>query len=93
MTKYKSKNCVTCGTEYLPTGRCSKYCVECSKLAIKQSIKKWHFTHGILNGAGSGSSTKSGEHNPMYKHGRCTFRTWARERKNSLGHCEECRKT
>lgn len=92
MIKFKSKNCIVCGKEYIPTGRCSKYCVDCSKEVTKKAIKKWHTEHGFLNGKGSGSSTKSLNENPSYTDGRTVFRRWARERKNSLGQCEQCNK-
>jgi len=89
---FKSKNCLVCNIEYLPTGKYSKYCTSCAKEKKKLSIKKWHYQHGILNGKGSGSSTGIGVDNIMYKHGRCVFRRWAKERKESTGLCEHCGK-
>jgi HNH endonuclease len=93
---FKEKLCVECLVSYLPTGRCSKYCPACkpevSKKVAKLAVYRWSYKNGRLNGTGSGSATGSGEINHMYKHGRCVFRRWAKERKNSLGLCEECGK-
>ncbi len=94
--QFKLKPCVVCATEYYPTGRCSKYCPTCRPVVTKQiqasAIKRWQYQTGLLNGRGSGSATGSGQDNHMYRHGRCVFRRWAKERKDSGGLCEECGK-
>jgi len=96
MVKCKEKICVNCGDNYLPTGRCSKYCPICKPLLSKEMQKKaqkrWNIEQGIFKGTGSGSTTGAGAENFMYSHGRCTFRRWAKEKKLSVGICEACGK-
>lgn len=92
--KFKDKQCTECGSTYTPTGRCSKYCPTCKPIMNKKvqatAIKRWAYQKGYLNGNGSGSATGIGSENHMYKHGRCVFRRWAKERKESIGLCEHC---
>lgn len=92
--KFKEKTCCVCGTTYLPTGNCSKYCPVCAPVMKKKIMKKnvhdWNVRKGIFKGTGSGCTTGVGEKNHMYVHGKCVFDRWARERLLSLGHCERC---
>lgn len=95
MGKYKPKQCTICNAQYIPTGQCSKYCPTCkpiqTKLVNSQAVKNWSLQKGILNGKGSGSTTGYESNNHMYKHGRCSFRRWAKELKeSSKGFCSFC---
>jgi HNH endonuclease len=94
MRTLKQKHCTECAALYQPTGSCSKYCPTCrpmlTKLIAKESIRAWNIRTGRLTGEGSGG--KLGTENQNYKHGRTTFRRWAKERKLLLGECESCRK-
>lgn len=96
MRRLKEKQCSTCEETYLPTGSCSKYCPECREEQTvkkrREAVKRWSYSKGFLNGKGSGSATGSGKDNHMYSTGRCTFRRWAKERKESIGVCEHCGK-
>jgi len=97
MRKYKSKACSVCGTSYIPTGQCSKYCPTCKDGAAKQvqkiAVKRWALAKGYQNGCGSGSTTGTGSANHMFSHGQCTFRRWAKELKESdKGYCAFCNK-
>lgn len=92
--KLKEKICVTCNNVYMPTGRCSKYCPGCkeieTKRVAKEAVKRWGYANGVLNGTGSGS--KKGHEASNYKHGRSTFTRWAREKKETIGLCDDCGK-
>jgi hypothetical protein len=94
MRELKEKQCVQCGTQYQPTGSCSKYCPVCkpifTKLVAKQSVKKWFIKTGKFKGTGSGS--KLGAEASNYVNGRSVFRRWAKERKLTIGLCEHCGK-
>lgn len=94
MVNFKPKQCVVCGTEYLPTGRCSKYCTDCRDSEYSRTQKlareEWRKRREPNYGKGSGCSTGVGEANPMYSHGQCTFRRWAKEKKDAGGTCEKC---
>ncbi len=84
-------NCITCSKSFVRTGRNHKYCAECARDRCKESIKAWAYKTGRLNGTGSGSTTGIAENNHMFKHGRCVFRRWAKERLKKLGYCcERC---
>lgn len=95
MIKCITKHCVKCNTEYQPTGRAAKFCPDCAKVAKKEAQKRgrdnFNRKKGCKVGVGSGGLTGSGKENFAYKHGRCTFRRWAKERKESLGQCERCK--
>lgn len=94
MPKFKQKNCSECSAVYQPSGACSKYCSVCkpifTKLVANAAVKNWSIRTGVYKGVGSGS--KLGEQGSNYIHGRTVFRRWARERKLSIGLCEECGK-
>lgn len=97
MRKFKQKHCAICNTLYTPQGSSSKYCSdECSKVYIKSKQKeysdRYNLKQGNKVGIGSGGTTGKGSDNFMYSHGRCTFRRWAKERKNEVGICEHCGK-
>jgi len=96
MRKLKEKNCSECGTIYMPTGSCSKYCPVCRPIKTKDvrdaAIRRWGFKTGRLNGKGSGSNTGKGMDNHMYKYGVANFQQYARERKATVGLCEHCGK-
>lgn len=93
---FKEKSCSECGTPYLPTGRCSKYCPICRPIVTKRvkdaAIKRWAYAKGYLNGKGSGSATGKGKENHMYTYGVANFQQYARERKQTVGLCEICGK-
>lgn len=97
MREFKQKHCELCNTLYQPKGSSSKYCsTSCAKEIIRR--KTYHYgqtfnaKRGRKVGVGSGGTTGLGKENFMYSHGRCTFRRWARERKESIGLCEHCGK-
>jgi len=74
MRRLKSKVCLCCGKEYIPTGTCSKYCSkECNnkynKDKRKEQYNKYQKKLGRQVGVGKGGTTGSGKDNPMYKHG------------------------
>ena len=96
MRELKEKSCSECGNLYQPTGSCSKYCPTCRPILTakigKAAIKRWQWANGYLNGKGSGSATGKGKENHMYKYGLANFQQYARERKETIGLCEECGK-
>jgi hypothetical protein len=96
MRKLKEKNCSECGTLYMPTGSCSKYCPTCRPIVTKRitdaGIKRWQYAKGYLNGKGSGSATGKGKDNHMYTYGVANFRQYAQHRKDTVGLCELCGK-
>lgn len=60
---------------------------------IEDEIQEGLIDKRIKNpGVGSGGTTGFGKANFNYSHGRCTFRRWARERKETIGLCESCGK-
>lgn len=92
MSFYKSKLCVLCGAEYLPTGRCSRYCITCRAIAKKDTQLRGQFAYRRRQGMTIGRGAKPEKKNPMYSTGRCVFRRWAKEKKESVGLCEFCGK-
>jgi hypothetical protein len=53
-------------------------------------MRNWRLQN-VVTGKGSGSITGSGSENHMFKHGRCVFRRWAKERLQQLSYCcEKC---
>ena len=92
MTKYKEKACVICGTMYIPTGRCSKYCSTCQPIQYKLTQSKGYEAYRRRKGMEIGRGGKLGEKNQYYKHGQGTFRHWAKERKETIGLCDLCGK-
>ena len=60
-----------------------------TKKIAKAAVNRWHYAHGILNGKGSGSATGKGVDNYMYKDGLSLFKKYAKERKETIGLCEE----
>lgn len=92
MSSYKSKLCVLCGVEYTPTGNCSKYCSTCKPIATKKTQLSGQEAYRRRVGMSIGRGAKYEEENIMFRHGRCVFRRWAKEKKESLGFCELCNK-
>jgi hypothetical protein len=92
MRTYKPKHCTTCGTEYLPTGQCSKYCLTCREIAYQAQQVTGQERYRRRQGMEIGRGARPGEKNPMYSHGRFVFLRWAKERKLSIGLCEHCNK-
>lgn len=97
MRTFKQKHCAICNTVYQPVGSNSKYCSkECSKVYVKSKSKeytqRYNKKKGVQVGIGSGGHTGKGPLNFMYSHGRCTFRRWAKEKKQEIGLCEHCGK-
>lgn len=84
------KSCVDCGSSFQRSGQNHKRCASCKDVVMKAAIKASNFKSGRLNGKGSGSNTGIGKENHMYRHGKLTFKRWAREKKQELGHCERC---
>ena len=93
MTTYKSKPCLNCNTEYTPTGPCSKYCLDCQPLMIKQMQLRGQEAYRRRQGMRIGRGARPEKENSMYSHGQCVFRRWAKELKvSSKGFCEDCGK-
>ncbi len=92
MRKFENKKCLMCNSEFEVTGSNTKYCKDCRKIRAKEAVKAAMFKSGVLNGKGSGSTTGRGKDNHMFKHGKLTFKRWARERKALIGLCEHCGK-
>ena len=82
--------CIKCGKSYYKTGKNQKRCPECIQLYQQEYRKAWYTSHKIP-GNGSGSSTGHEKDNPMFKHGQCVFRRWAKEKLKQLNYCcERC---
>lgn len=78
----KTKQCTVCGSSYIPTGRCAKYCSgECRKSAAK---KRWQETSPRYKGCGSGGAQKRGPEHHSYKTGIATYAQFRKEA------CEVC---
>ncbi len=83
-------NCIDCGKEIIKTGRNHKRCKDCAHKKALQVYKTWHKL-SIPKGNGSGSATGFEKDNPYYRHGRCVFRRWAKEKLIQLNYsCERC---
>jgi hypothetical protein len=89
---FKPKACVKCGDEYLPTGRCSKWCPTCKVDIKKEQQLAGQYKHRRKLGMRIGRGSLFGELGSSYKHGKSTFDRWARERAAELNACEECGK-
>lgn len=92
MREYKPKQCVKCGTTYLPTGAHSKYCSTCLPSVLKEGQQRGQEAWRRRQGMEIGRGARPEEKNPMFSHGQCVFRRWAKERKLSTGICEHCGK-
>lgn len=90
--EYKEKACVICNKTYLPTGRCSKYCVECKVEVAKQQQIDGQYAYRRRKGMRIGRGSVKGEKASYYKHGKSVFDRFARERKEEIQCCEECGK-
>lgn len=94
MRNLKQKHCTECNSLFQPTGSCAKYCPVCAPVTrlkvARAAVKNWAIKKGIFTGEGSGS--KFGIEANNYVHGRGTFLRWAKERKTSVGLCENCGK-
>lgn len=88
----RMKNCINCGISFVPTGKNHKRCVGCAKMANKKAIADWQSKYRTkYPGTGKGGTPHFEEKNPMFSHGRCVFRRWARERLIQLDYCcERC---
>ena len=96
MRKLKEKQCNNCGKTYLPTGSCSKYCVECKPEMRRQLANKgclaYRTRQGKQVGVGSGGTTGRGKDNHMYKHGHGIFRNQRTQVKAEQRYCNHCDK-
>lgn len=88
--KRKEKACLVCGVLYQPTGNCSKFCTTCQPKQQKKVQVSGQEAYRRRQGMDIGRGGKLGERNQAYKHGQCTFRRWAKERKESIGVCDLC---
>lgn len=86
------KNCISCGTSFVVTGRNHVRCSSCAKQRTKEHIANWQTKHRTkFPGVGKGGAPHSEELNPMFSHGRCVFRRWAKEKLRQLSNCcERC---
>ncbi len=93
MSRYKRKQCSICSVVYQPTGAYSKFCPTCaiqqSQLRKTEGQAAWRRRQGMEVGRGG----KLGSKNQAFKHGQCTFRRWAKEKKEANGVCELCNKS
>lgn len=90
MYTYKRKLCTICQTEYQATGNCSKYCSTCKPLKYLENTRHGQEQYRRRQGMKIGRGARPEELNPMYSHGQCCFRRWAKERKETVGICEAC---
>lgn len=93
------KTCPYCGTIFITTGRNHKFCTKiCQyKWQVDNGIQKEYRDRanakmGMVVGIGSGGLTGKGEKNQNYKHGRYTFRNYARELVRLGVPCNKCGK-
>ena len=99
MRVFKEKECLFCGTSYIPSGSSSKYCsLSCRKTHyISTGLSKhWRDTHnkkiGKMVGVGSGGLTQCGKANPAYRNGNGSYRYYGRKLKESGVPCNRCGK-
>lgn len=83
-------NCISCNKPFTKTGKNHKRCTSCN-LEHKLNYSRIYYETHKTPGLGSGSTTGIAEQNHMFKHGRCVFRRWAKERLKQLDYCcEKC---
>jgi len=84
------KVCINCSIHFEPTGQNQKRCSTCAREHNLNYMRQW-YKKNVYTGKGSGSKTKTGSGNHMFKHGQCSFRRWAKEKLIFLSYCcERC---
>lgn len=87
--KVSELNCIDCGSIFIRTGKNHKRCAKCSDARRKRIISDWQKKHRTKEQGLRGAKLE--ERNPQYKHGRCVFRRWAKEKlKERNFSCERC---
>lgn len=80
--------CLDCKKTFQRRGPNHKRCDGCARTKNLAVMKQWHKDNAVT---GQGSGALPGEANSNYKHGRNTFRAWARDRLADLNNCcERC---
>jgi len=94
---FKDKNCSKCGNAYTPTGRCSKFCVECGVIHRREKAaadqQAYRIRHGLIQnpGIGSGNAQGRGENHHSFTNGLgCNFQNVRRKIKLDRRYCERC---
>lgn len=84
------KQCVDCNISFEIRGQNHIRCDDCAKRKSFERSREYRLKY-VYKGVGSGSTTGWEKDNPYYRHGRCVFRRWAKERLKLLNHrCERC---
>lgn len=93
----KEKNCLFCGTPFVPSGRNQKYCCKehqykhSDSLGIRKEYRDRAYAKmGKCVGVGSGGLTQRGSKNPNFTTGRWAFRNFARNLKLLGVPCQDC---
>lgn len=86
------KNCIDCNLTFEITGKNHKRCKSCAHKRQKEHIRLWVNKNIIQRpGSGKGGNPQIEKNNPMFRHGICVFRRWAKERLVQLSYCcERC---
>jgi hypothetical protein len=97
MIDLKKKQCLTCDTEYQPTGRRSKYCsTGCkpylSKEYSRSKTMECRIRQGKNVGVGKGNANTIGLNDSQYKTGIARFKKSVRLIKITIQFCERCNK-
>jgi HNH endonuclease len=96
MRKLKERLCNNCGSTYLPTGSCSKYCLDCKPEMRRQLANKGTREYkrrlGCRVGEGSGCTTGKGKDNHMWKNGISIFLNNRAKTKLERRYCGDCGK-
>lgn len=85
-----TKKCIDCNISFKVRGQNHIRCDACARKVQYERSKAWRLKN-VYKGIGSGSNTGWEKDNPYYRHGRCVFRRWAKERLKFLSYrCERC---
>lgn len=94
MPNFKVKKCEICGKEYLPTGKCSKYCPECAKENKREYHRQYSYIFRERQGrpvhVGKGGSNKKFTEHAQYRNGIGNFNRLKKELYAEVTNCQMC---
>lgn len=90
MKQFYEKPCRRCKALFIPAGPAGLYCSPCGGIQKQEASRRAVRARPSYKGTGRGAPR--GEKHPLFRHGRWTYQTVAREIKTTRGECERCKK-